>query len=77
MGHALICMQQIDMWEILLEFSPEVDLNQFCEALMETDHWMGILCLIRCETLDVEGLPFARARPWAPPDQDAEWVNPQ
>ena len=75
-GHMLICMQQIDMWEVLLEFAPDVDLNPFCEALMDIEHWMGIPCHIRCETLDAEGLCAVRAKLWVPPAQDAEGVNP-
>ena len=43
---------------------------------MDTKHWMGISCHIRCEILYVEGLHAVRVKPWAPPAQDAEWVNP-
>ena len=69
-------MQQLNMWEFLLEFSPDLYLNQVCEALMDTEYWMGILCCIRCEILDAEGLCTARAKPWVPPTQDTEWKNP-
>ena len=41
-GHAPMHMQQLDMWEVLLEFSSDLDLNQVCEALMDTEYWMGI-----------------------------------
>ena len=64
------------MWEVLLEFSPDVDLNQVCEVLMDTEYWMGISCCIRCEIFDVEGLCNVRAKPWAPTTQDVEWINP-
>ena len=73
-GHAPIWMYQIDMQEVLLEFLP--DLYQCCETLMEVEHWMGIPCHIRCETLDTEGLYAMRVRPRAPAAQNAEWVNP-
>ena len=73
--HAPICMQQLDMWEVLLEFSPDVDLNQVCESLMDTKYWMEISCHIRCEVLDAEGLCAARTRLWIPPPQDAKWIN--
>ena len=43
---------------------------------MDTELWMGTSCHIRCEILDAKGLPATRAKPWAPPVQDAEWVNP-
>ena len=36
-----MCMQWLNMWEALLEFSPDLDLNQVCEALMDTEYWMG------------------------------------
>ena len=48
------------MWDVLLEFSPDVDLNQVCEALMDTEYWMGISCHIRCEILDMEHLGTVR-----------------
>ena len=71
-----IHMQWLDMQEVLLEFLPNVDLDWFCEALMDTGHWMGLSCCIRCEILDAEGLHVTRPKPWAPPAKDAEWVNP-
>ena len=43
---------------------------------MDVEHLMGIPCHIRCETMDVEGLSVVRVRPWAPPAQYVEWVNP-
>ena len=36
-GHAPICMQWINMWEVLMELSPVVDLSQFCEAVVEIE----------------------------------------
>ena len=43
---------------------------------MDIEHWMGILCHIRCEILGAEGLQAARAKMWVPPAQDAELANP-
>ena len=37
------------MWVVLLELSLDVDLHQFCKALMDVEHWMGIPCHIRFE----------------------------
>ena len=64
------------MWEVLLEFSPDVDLDQFGEALMDAEHWMGICHHIRYEILEAEGLHAIQVKLWVPPAQDAEWVNP-
>ena len=76
MGHAPICMQQVNMWEVLIKFSPEVDLCQSCEVLVEIEQWMGTSCHLCCEILDAEGLWAAKAKLWAAPIQDVEWVNP-
>ena len=59
-----------------MEFLLEVDLCQFCEALIDIEHWKGTSCHICCEILDAEGLQAVRSKLWAPPVQDAEWVNP-
>ena len=59
-----------------MEFLPDVDLCQFCDALMDIEHWMGASCHTSCEILDADGLHTARAKLWAPPTQDVEWINP-
>ena len=74
--HAPIHMQQINLLEVLMEFLPDVDLCQFCEVLIDIEHWMGTSYHIHCEILDVEDLWAARAKPWALPSQDVEWVKP-
>ena len=55
-GHAPIHMQWIDLQEVLMEFFPDVDLCQFCKALMDIEHWIWTSCHISCEILDSEGL---------------------
>ena len=62
--------------EVLMEFSPDVDLYRFCEVLTEIKQWMGTSCHLCCEIMDVEGLWAARVKLWAPPVWDVEWVNP-
>ena len=43
---------------------------------MGIEHWMGTSYHIHCEILDAKGQEIVRAKPWAPPAQDVEWVNP-
>ena len=65
-------MQWIDLQEVLIKFSLDVDLCQFCEDLMDIKHWMGASCHISCEILDVEGLHATMVKPLATLTQDEE-----
>ena len=60
-----------------MEYLPDVDLCQLCEALTYIEHWMGTSYHISCEIMDAEGLHTAGAKPRAPPAQDAKWINYQ
>ena len=62
-GHVPIHMQWVDLQEVLMEFSPDLDVCWFCEALME----MWTSCPLHCKILEVEGLQATRMKLWAPP----------
>ena len=58
-GHVPIHMHWIHLWEVLMEFSPDMDLCQFCDAPMENSNgWKHPIG----EILNVEGLQTARVK---------------
>ena len=75
-GVATCRIQQLDHWEMLIEFLLDASMGQLHRDMINIDWWLEMGCKIDCGIPDQDQLDIWRVKPQAPPTADAKWANP-